>query len=682
MATDTISILDGSTFLVSDVRGDVEASPDEPHGFFYRDTRFLSRWKLTANGEPLQALSTSEPAYFTAKFFLVPPTGTVNENPTVSIIRDRMIGDGFHEDVTVLNHGPEPLELELRLDAGADFADLFEVKDALEKKGEPYRRIEEDTLVLGYKRGDFVRETRIRASKPCDVDEEGFTFPLRLEPDSEWNTCMFVQPVTDRTLEIKYRHDDHQAKPNIGMSLEEFIESAPKLETDWDPLEHIYERSLVDLAALRFTSELFPNASLPAAGLPWFMTVFGRDSLITSFQALPYVPELAGTTLKVLAARQATEDDPFRDAEPGKVLHEIRFGELTHFDERPHSPYFGTADATPLFLVLLDEYERWTGDRELVRELEPAARAALAWIDEHGDLDGDGYVEYRRRNEETGLENQCWKDSWDSIRFADGTIAEGPPAVCEIQGYVYDAKVRSARLAREVWGDDELAERLEREAEELKRRFNEDFWLPERGYYALALDGKKRQVDSITSNAGHLLWSGIADADKAAKVAEQLVGEALFSGWGVRTMAAGEGGYNPIRYHNGTVWPHDNSLIAHGLARYGHRDKAAKIALATLEAATHFRYRLPEVFAGYERERTGFPVEYPTASSPQAWATGTPLLLIRVLLGLEPDGSLDPVLPDKIGRLELRELPGRTRETEAPLAAPTSGRAGSARTAV
>jgi len=669
MAKDTISILDGSTFLVGDLRGDIDASPDQPHGFFYRDTRFLSHWHLTANGAPLNVLSTDETQYFASKHFLVPPTGTVNENPTVSIHRNRTIGDGFHEDVTVLNHDAKPIELELRLEADSDFADLFEVKDALAKKGERYTRVEEDTLVLGYKRGDFVRETRIRCSKPADVDAKGFTLQVRVEPHDEWNTCIFVQPVTDQgALAIKHRHGDEEAHPNIGMSLGEFLASAPQLDTDWDPLEHVYERSLVDLAALRFTSELFPGQALPAAGLPWFMTVFGRDSLITSFQALPFVPELAETTLRVLAARQSKEDDPFRDAEPGKILHEIRFGELTHFDERPHSPYFGTADATPLFLVLLDEYERWTGDTPLLRELEPDARAALEWIDSWGDRDGDGYVEYERRNTETGLENQCWKDSWDSIRFADGSIAKGPIATCEIQGYVYDAKVRVARLARDVWGDDELAERLEREAEELRRRFNEDFWIEDRGFYALALDGEKRRVDSLTSNVGHLLWSGIVPEERAERLAEHLLGDALFSGWGVRTMAEGEAGYNPIRYHNGTVWPHDNSLIAHGLARYGFREEAARISLATLEAATFFRYRLPEVFAGYRRTRTSFPVEYPTASSPQAWATGTPLLILRVLLGLEPDVdqlNVNPYLPDKIERIELTGIPGRWGRVDA-----------------
>jgi glycogen debranching enzyme len=666
MAKDEISILDGATFLVSDSRGDIDASPDQPHGLFYRDTRFLSRWRLTTDGEPFDVLSTDQTAYYAVRCFLVPPIGSVHHNPTISLIRSRKIGDGLHEDVTVLSHDPEPVELRFRLDADADFADLFEVKDDLEKKGRHYRRVDDDTLVLGYERDDWVRETRIRASRDAVVDEGGISFEVRLDPGAEWNTCIFVQPVTDHALKIKFRHDDTEAKPQIGMSLDEWVVAAPKLDTDWDPLDHIYEQSLVDLAALRFSSPLFPDLSLPAAGLPWFMTVFGRDSLITSYQALPFVPELTATTLKVLAARQATEDDPFRDAEPGKILHEIRFGELTHFGERPHSPYFGTADATPLFLVLLDEYERWTRDTELATELEPAARAALTWIDEHGDLDRDGYVEYRRRNEETGLENQCWKDSWDSMRFADGRIAEGPVAACEIQGYVYDAKRRCARLAREAWADEALAERLEHESEELRRRFNEDFWLPERDYYALALDGEKRRVDSITSNAGHVLWSGIADEDKAAKVAEQLVGPALFSGWGVRTMAEGEAAYNPIRYHNGTVWPHDNSLIADGLGRYGHRAAAGKIALATLEAATFFRYRLPEVFAGYARERTEFPVEYPTASSPQAWATGTPLLLIRVLLGLGPDGNVDPALPDKIGRLELSGLAGPRHLEEVP----------------
>jgi glycogen debranching enzyme len=668
-ASDSISILDGSTFVVSDTHGDVEAGPDQVQGLFYRDTRFLSRWVLTVDGRRPDVLSVENGKYFEAQFFLYPPTGTIYENPYLSLIRKRKVGDGFHEDVTVFNHGNETKQAEIRLEAGADFADLFEVKDALDKKGEPYREVRGGELVLGYRRDDFVRETRITSGEPAEVTEDGFVFRLTLAPQSEWTTCIDVRPITEETIEaVKYGHDAEDARPNMAVTLEEWIEEAPALSCDADDVQHVYRKSLVDLAALRFYSILFPGESLPAAGLPWFMTIFGRDSLITSYQSLPFTPDLARTALRVLAARQGTKVDVFRDEEPGKILHEIRFGELVHFGERPHSPYFGSADTTPFFLILLDEYERWSGDTELVRALEPNARAALAWIEEYGDRDGDGYVEYQRRNEETGLENQCWKDSWNSIIWNDGTLAELPRATCEIQGYVYDAKVRAARLAREIWSDSKLAERLEGEAAELKRRFNEDFWMPERQYFAVALDGQKRRVDTLTSNAGHLLWSGIVEDDKADEVARQLMGDKLFSGWGVRTMAEGEGPYNPIEYHNGTVWPHDNSFIAAGLARYGYREEAARIAAAMFDAATFFDYRLPETFAGYPRERTRFPVEYPTACSPQAWATGAPLLLVRVLLGLEPDGDqlgIDPVLPENIEELALRGIPGRWGRTDA-----------------
>jgi glycogen debranching enzyme len=334
---------------------------------------------------------------------------------------------------------------------------------------------------------------------------------------------------------------------------------------------------------------------------------------------------------------------------------------MTAFEERPHSPYFGSADSTPLFLILLDEYERWSGDEALVKELEFAARRCLHWIDHYGDRDGDGYVEYERKMK-TGLDNQCWKDSWDSIRFADGRLARLPRATCEIQGYVYDAKIRVARLARAIWKDAALADRLEAEAAALKTRFNRDFWLEDRQYYALALDGDKKQVDALTSNIGHLLWSGIVDRDKANAVVRHLMSDRLFSGWGIRTMADGDAYYNPIGYHVGTVWPHDNSIIAWGLRRYGYREEAAKIALAMLEASEVFKGRLPEAFAGYPRAMTGWPVEYPTACSPQAWATGTPMLLIRTLLGLEPMGDqllVDPALPDRITRIEVLDIPGR-----------------------
>jgi glycogen debranching enzyme len=384
------------------------------------------------------------------------------------------------------------------------------------------------------------------------------------------------------------------------------------------------------------------------------MALFGRDSLITSFQALPYLPGLAATTLRVLAAWQARTRDDFHEQEPGKILHELRFGELTARGERPHSPYYGTADATPLFLVLLDEYHRWSGDDQLVRALEPNARAALAWIEDSGDADGDGYVEYACRNPATGLVNQCWKDSWDAIQFADGTLARGPIATCEIQGYVYDAQRRTARLSREVWGDAALAEQLERRAADLRERFQRDFWMPERGCHALALDGDKRQVDSLSSNIGHLLWSGLLSEGAAAATAERLLDDELWSGWGVRTLGAREGGYNPLGYHTGTVWPHENSLTAAGLARYGHREAAVTIASAILSAASHFEHRLPEVFGGFGAAVTSVPVAFPTASRPQAWAAGTPLLLLTTLLDLRPGCAETAVeLPEPIGRIAL-----------------------------
>ena len=346
----------------------------------------------------------------------------------------------------------------------------------------------------------------------------------------------------------------------------------------------------------------------------------------------------------------------------------MRYGELTAFEERPHSPYFGSADATPLYVVLLDEYERWTGDRRLVRDLEQEARAALNWIDEYADLMGNGYVWYRRRNEETGLENQCWKDSWDSISYRDGRLPGFPRATCELQGYAYDAKVRGARLARSIWKDSAFADELEREAADLKRRFNRDFWVSDGEYFALALDTEGNQVDSLTSNNGHLLWSGIVDKSKAKAVARHLLGPRLFSGWGVRTLAEGEGRYNPIGYHVGTVWPFDSSFVAWGLRNYGFKEEAAQIAAGILDAAEFFEGRLPEAFGGYERGVTKYPVQYPTACSPQAWSTGAPLLLLRTMLGLEPIGDnlvVDPVLPESIGLLALLDIPGRWGRVDA-----------------
>jgi glycogen debranching enzyme len=670
MAGNTIAILEGNTFVVSDLAGNIDASNKDPVGLFAWDTRFLSKWILTIDGQAPNVLSTDDLQYYSAQFFLVPGTGTIYVDADLSIMRKRNAGNGFQEEILIRNEKPAPTDLEVRIEAAADFADLFEVKDQQQKKGEAYQRVKDGGLVLGYQRESFVRETSISSSAQAAVDRQGFTYQVHLGPHEEWKTLLDVRTggglIDAPGIGNQARGPDGAARR--AKDLRSWMITAPKLTSDWPALERIYERSMIDLAAIRFfPGVVHGGGALPAAGLPWFMSIFGRDSILTSFQALPFVPELAVTTLRALAAWQGTRRDDFRDEEPGKILHELRYGELTAFEERPHCPYYGAADVTPLFIVLLDEVERWTGDRELIEDLEMEARAALNWIDEYGDHDGDGYVDYQRHMD-TGLENQCWKDSWNAILFADGTNSKLPRATAEIQGYVYDAKRRGARLARTFWKDAELADRLEREAEDLKSRFNRDYWLEDRGFFALAIDGDGRKVDSLTSNIGHLLWSGIAEREHAAACVEQLMGERLFSGWGVRTMARGEGAYNPIGYHLGTVWPHDNSFIALGVAQNGYHNEAARIAMGILEAATYFHERLPEAFAGYPRELTRFPVEYPTACSPQAWATGAPLLLLRVMLGLDPVGDrliVDSHLPEQIGWLQILDIPGRWGRTDA-----------------
>jgi len=637
---------------------------------FSYDTRFLSRWVLTTDSRRLTALSTDDVRYYETKFFLVPGTGTVYVDATLSVIRQRAVAEGFREQLTILNHDDKPVSLDVRIEVGSDFADLFEVKDALRKKGKYYARAEPGRLLLGYERESFRRETEISSSQPVQIAEDGLTFAVTVEPHGEWSTDLRVTPTIRwpggqrRVLSSRRNRDPGDMDEN----LREWVADAPQLECDWESLGRTYRRSLVDLAALRFSPLIAGSQSLPAAGLPWFMTMFGRDSIFTSLQALPFTPELAATTLKVLGRWQGTRVDDFRDEDPGRILHEMRYGELSAFEERPHTPYYGTADATPLYVVLLDEYERWTGDTTLVSQLELEARAALDWIDRYADLTGNGYISYQRRNEETGLENQCWKDSWDSISYRDGRLPGFPRATAELQGYAYDAKLRGARLARLVWNDPAYASRLEEEAADLKRRFNDDFWIEDGRYYALALDANGDQVDALASNNGHLLWSGIVDESRADSVVGHLLGPRLFSGWGIRTLAEGERRYNPIGYHVGTVWPFDNSFVAWGLRRYGFKDEAAQVAAGILDAAEFFQGRLPEAFGGYHRSLTRYPVQFPTACSPQAWSTGAPLLLLRTMLGLEPIGDhliVDPALPVGIGRLELLDIPGRWGRVDA-----------------
>ncbi|MFI7490356.1 glycogen debranching N-terminal domain-containing protein [Micromonospora echinaurantiaca] len=664
MSEDLVRLLDGNTFVVSEESGDVDASPTIPTGLFSFDTRFLSRWILTVDGVRLSPLTVDDIEYFEARFFLVPATSTPLTDPAVSVIRQRSIDGGLTERLIVVNHQADPVDLRVRVDVGSDFADLFEIKDVRHKKGTYYARVEDGCLRLGYQRAEFRRETVVSSTTPAQVDENGLSYEVHIGPHAEWVTELRVRALGVHGRGIRESLEGRPVRPRreLRRDLERWLAEAPRLTCDCESLTRTYRRSLVDLAALRFTPLTTGGRSVPAAGLPWFMAVFGRDSILTSLQALPFAPDLAATTLRLLALTQGSVLDDFREEEPGKILHELRYGESIGFEEQPHSPYFGSADATPLYVVLLDEYERWSGDADTVRGLERAGRAALRWIDEYGDLLGDGYVRYQRRNERTGLDNQCWKDSWDSISYRDGRLPGLPRATCELQGYAYDAKRRGARLAREFWGDPVYADRLEREAAELKQRFNRDFWVADGEYYALALDADGWQVDALSSNIGHLLWSGIVDESRAGRIAEHLLGPRLFSGWGVRTFATGQARYNPVGYHVGTVWPFDNSFIAWGLRRYGYDREAARIAEGIIDAADLFHGRLPEAFAGYDRELTRYPVHYPTACSPQAWSTGTPLLLLRTMLGMDPRGDhlvARPAVPVKVGRIELLDIPGR-----------------------
>jgi glycogen debranching enzyme len=534
MAEGSLNVLDGNTFVVSDELGDMRADIERDHGFFSEDTRFVSQWSLRVNDAPLDVLGMDQDAHFAVQLFLAPRVAP-DDSSSCSVMRRRCVDRVWIEEITVVNHRTATNVVRVDLDVDADFADLFEVKNRAVTQREVTWHEDGTSLVLEYDRKAFHRSVTITADRPAAISRHGFTFQLELAPGETWAVAMRVIPdaaqtgttFAARTLTGSLA-DVRRAKDE---ELERWLAHAPSLETDRADLARTYRASLTDLAALRLQPDLGESGTLPAAGLPWFMALFGRDSLIASFQALPYLPTLAAATLRVLATRQAQNRDDFHDREPGKILHELRLGELTATGVQPHSPYYGTADATPLFVILLDEYHRWTGDNALVRALEPNARAALTWIEDSGDADGDGYVEYERRNPSTGLINQCWKDSWDSIQFADGTLAKGPIATCEVQGYVYDARRRAARLAREVWDDAPYAEHLDLLATDLRDRFREDYWMPERGCHALALDGNKRQVDSMTSNIGHLLWSGLADPDQAARTAEHLLDPRLYSGW-------------------------------------------------------------------------------------------------------------------------------------------------------
>ncbi|MEU1682422.1 glycogen debranching N-terminal domain-containing protein [Micromonospora zamorensis] len=668
----TVACIDGNTFMVSDSSGDVESSPATPVGLFAADTRFLSRWMLFVNGECMTALSVDDSQYYEVTFFVVPGAAVDYVQADLSAIRRRRIGPDLTESLTIFNYGDRDTDLDVRLEVAADFADIFEIKfDVGEKAGTHYTHVGPNELRLGYRRGTYQREVVVSASEPAEFDPNGIRFRVRLRPGEQWSTQLQADMRALRPDGVDLRSALRAQRPDdstLPTSLRAWVEGAPTLDTDSVALQQVYHRSLVDLAALRFAPLSLSGAAVPAAGLPWFMTLFGRDSLLTCLQTLAVTPSLTPPTLRILGSLQGVRTDDVLEEDPGRILHELRYGESAAFEEQPHSPYYGTVDASPLFVVLLDEYERWSGDTALVTELEQEARAALAWIDQYADLTSTGYIWYQRRNRATGLDNQCWKDSWDSISYADGRLPGFPRATCETQGYAYDAKIRGARLARTVWNDPDFADQLEREAAALYDRFNRDFWLEDRGYYALALDHDGTPVDSLSSNIGHLLWSGIVPPERAPRVVEHLMGPRLFSGWGVRTFAEGQGRYNPLGYHNGTVWPFDNSFIAWGLRRYGFTAEAGRIAESILSAATYFEGRLPEAFGGFDRDTTRYPVRYPTAGSPQAWSSGACMLLIRTMLGLDPHEdhlAVAPALPAAFGRIALLDVPGRWGKADA-----------------
>jgi len=628
-------VLDGCTFFISDETGDTNSDPHE--GFFMEDVRHLSRWELLVDGKPIDVLTSKRVDYFSARIV----GGTRNEKP-IAVKRDRFVTDGFHEDIELENLSDDPQRVRVELRFGADFADIMEAQaEGDDRNGRVESEVNTRSATLAESREGYRRETRITFRKQGRLRKDAMRFDLELRPRETWTTCIDVTPVIDGKPRPSLLSCDSFNKPvpKMELSLEEWMESAPTLDADDDGLIRTYQQSIADLAALRLRPSDSFEWALPAGGLPWFMTVFGRDSIIASYQALPFQPTLAAMTLDALADTQAEDFDHFADAEPGKIMHELRRGVASATGEIPRR-YYGTHDATQLFLILLHEYWLWTGDSGRVRALEEAARRALEWIEGPADRDGDGYLEYESRSSSpTKLDNQCWKDSDGAIVFADGSQAEPPIATCEVQGYAYDARMRTAELAEKVWRDDELARRLRKDAEELKERFNRDFWSSRRRHYVLALDKDKRQVDSLTSNIGHLLWSGIVDEERAAAAVKKLTGRELFTGWGVRCLAKSNPSYNPLTYHNGTVWPHDTSIAAEGMRRYGFRQEASDLAWALMEAATRFEYSLPEVFAGFDRDDTSVPVPYPDALVPQAWAAGAPLLGLRTILGLDPVGG-------------------------------------------
>ncbi|GAA1787275.1 glycogen debranching N-terminal domain-containing protein [Pseudarthrobacter sulfonivorans] len=656
----TVTLVEGSSFCISLANGDIH--PESPHGVFHEDTRILSRWNLAVNGQPLEPLTAETKEPYRALFIGRVPRADGHADSPLIVKRLREVGAGILEEITIRNYSLEAAECVVVLSVASDFADLFEVKEArVQRRWEESRKPDGSSLTISGVWQDVSKSVIVKGDG-ADVTPDGLRYRTVIPPHGQWKTLLSVVPVVNgsgdpvasfvRPAEGEITRSDRRRQ--------EWLAKIPHLHMGNRSIERTLRRSYDDLGALRIEDPDNPERIVVAAGAPWFMTLFGRDSLWASLMALPVDPSLALGTLQTLADRQGSMVDPMSEEEPGKILHEVRLGVSGGLALGGKSAYYGSVDATPLFVSTLGSVNRWGFAKDTIAALLPHADRALDWVRNYGDKDGDGFVEYSRLNGQ-GLINQGWKDSWDGINFADGTLAEPPIALCEVQAYVYSALLSRAVMAYDA-GDAPLAAGLTDEAAQLKKRFNEQFWMPERGYYAVALDARKRPVDACASNMGQCLWHGILDEDKIPLVAERLMSPEMFTGWGVRTLASDMGAYNPASYHNGSVWPHDNAIIAAGLIRYGFVEEAQRIATALFEAADYTDGRLPELFCGFSRDEVTGPVPYPTACSPQAWAATTPILLVTSLMRYNAHVSrgglwMDPVLPESFGDLHITNAP-------------------------
>jgi glycogen debranching enzyme len=626
----SVTLVDGSTFAVSDRSGDINGADTE--GLYLSDTRMLDRLVVTIDGSRVEPLSVIPNGPFSATFVgrTTPKSGQADS--PLSVIRRRHVGRGIREDLEIRNHSAEPVQIHVEMDAGSDFASLFDVKSGRARDAvSAGRRMLSDGVDLS--NHDGTMHTVLRFQPPCDDDNGWYvTVPGR----GSWQLCTEISvKLDDASIDLSYRCGDPVADAIPVRRLDQWRNDVPSMRASDPRIQRATDQAIEDLGALRIFDPDHPDRVVVAAGAPWFMTLFGRDSILAAWMALLVDHDLARGVLHSLAELQGTTENPITEEQPGKILHEVRFDPATARSLGGHNIYYGTADATPLFVMLLAEYWRWTADRDLIEELLPHADRALDWIHSYGDRDGDGYVEYQRATP-SGLENQGWKDSWDGIRHRDGTIAETPIALCEVQAYVYGALTGRADMAEAV-GDQVTADQRRAEAASLKERFNRDFWLEDEGTFAVGLDANKQPIASITSNPGHCLWTGIVDIELAARVAKSLGSPELASGWGLRTLSSDNPGYNPLSYHCGSVWPHDTAIAVAGLTRYGYHEIATDLAEDLLDASTFTNGRLPELFAGFGADDLPAPIPYPSSCSPQAWAAAAPLLLVRSLLGLEPD---------------------------------------------